>query len=268
MTVSELFHYTTSGALLGLVGAKKFWASKIQHMNDDQEYVKYLTFVRRIVDREFSVDDPSEAAFRDEVFEIVEALKSVNIFSASFTENGDLLSQWRGYCPYGGYSVGFNKSLLQECTIRQGLRFEKCIYTDPKSEPVKDLLEKSFRNHKNTPEGSSQRRSALADIERHILDTAPIYKDVGFAEEAEWRVFSPPLEWSDKRLKVVDIRGRLRPIIEIDAPTDSGELTLDTVYVSPGPDRELRREAAMLLLKSKSAAYRSIKFATVPYNNR
>jgi hypothetical protein len=38
-------------------------------------------------------------------------------YVACFSTKGDLLSQWRAYCPNGGYSLGFDGSTLQSLLV-------------------------------------------------------------------------------------------------------------------------------------------------------
>ena len=51
------------------------------------------------------------------------------IFIASFSEEFDLLSQWRGYCPPNdGICIGFDKEIIKEFCTKNNFKFEKCIY--------------------------------------------------------------------------------------------------------------------------------------------
>ena len=56
-------------------------------------------------------------------------LPNLTPFVASFSENGDQLSQWRAYCPKGnGFSIGFRYSDLSYLLKTTGFRLVKCIY--------------------------------------------------------------------------------------------------------------------------------------------
>jgi hypothetical protein len=37
------------------------------------------------------------------------------VYITCFCEDGDLLSQWRGYADPGGYAIGFDAAELEEC---------------------------------------------------------------------------------------------------------------------------------------------------------
>ena len=55
--------------------------------------------------------------------------ENFSFFVCSFSEERDLLSQWRGYCKNGsGYSLGFALSSLQSCVKRAGFAIKPCVY--------------------------------------------------------------------------------------------------------------------------------------------
>jgi hypothetical protein len=68
------------------------------------------------------------------------------VYVASFTEEGDLLSQWRGYCPKGGFSVGFASNLLSDVANKHDSFLLPCIY-DFKIQ--KKLLEELLATYSN-----------------------------------------------------------------------------------------------------------------------
>ncbi len=62
-------------------------------------------------------------------------------FLISFSFEGDMLSQWRGYCPHGGYSLGFSFDELSEYTAV------------PEGEPQEwSVIPVSYASYDATPE--------------------------------------------------------------------------------------------------------------------
>ncbi len=59
---------------------------------------------------------------------LIQRSKEFHIFVFFLSEKGNLLSQWRGYYPHGGYSIGFNTLAFGKLMEKKGLRFVKCIY--------------------------------------------------------------------------------------------------------------------------------------------
>ena len=148
----NLYHYTDSGGLQGILGPGKgpyqlggfhdkdaesryqgdldlytngkaalFRATDVRYMNDSQELVFGAMIVSerlRAAAGESDVDVPLRSAFLsfahffdpDRVFEW-----PVRCFAVCFCEDGDLLSQWRGYAGgVGGFAIGFPREVLAE----------------------------------------------------------------------------------------------------------------------------------------------------------
>lgn len=273
----NLFHYTSSGAARGMLMNGEVWASKIQHLNDEKEYVQYIDHIERVAKMAFGTNIAEESAFLDDLYEITSSLKSANIFVTSFTEEGDLLSQWRGYCPFGGYSIGLSGDELAAEIDSAGLYFGKAKYNLPEDSETRVLLEAAFRDYRPIYIADPEDEARLAAFDRianDIIREGPRFKHPGFAEEREWRLHSPILDWSDPRMDVVDIRGRLRPIIKVSIPllkfgeVRVGACRITKCVVSPGPDGRLRREGLVLLMRKNDISYEGVEISSTPYNPR
>ncbi|WP_370237558.1 DUF2971 domain-containing protein [Brevundimonas sp.] len=273
----DLFHYTSSGAVRGMLVNGEVWASKIQHLNDEKEYIQYIDHVERVAKASFDPKITEESAYLDDLYEVTASLRSANIFITSFTEEGDLLSQWRGYCPLGGYSIGLSSEGLASAIESSGLYFGKAKYHLPDDNETRELLEAAFRDYRSTynlnPDDDNRLRS-FDRVANDIIREGPKFKHPGFAEEREWRLHSPVLDWEDPRVDVVEIRGRLRPIIKVkihlaeSGTSEPGSCRITKCVVSPGPDGRLRREGILFLLRKNRLAYDSIENSATPYNPR
>jgi hypothetical protein len=137
---TTLYHYTNAAGLLGilkpsfssweddntnlvpqLTKAAQLRASDVRYMNDSQELkfgARY--FAPRLAQAATDESLPDDtrraceglAAFflKADVFDW-----ALRCFAACFCDNGDLLSQWRGYARGaggGGYAIGFNREAL------------------------------------------------------------------------------------------------------------------------------------------------------------
>jgi hypothetical protein len=253
------------------------WASKIQHLNDEKEYIQYIEHVERVGKSSFSKAAPEESSFLDDLYELTSSLMTANIFVTSFTEEGDLLSQWRGYCPAGGYSIGLDVDELIPHIEGSGLYFSKAKYALPEDVETKALLETAFRRYRPIYVDDPQnelRLSAFDEIANEIIREGPRFKHPGFAEEREWRLHSPLLDWSDGRVDVVEIRGRLRPVIKVPLNLLKADQAgaaccrITKCIVSPGPDARLRREGLVVLLNKQKLSYDRVEISTTPYNPR
>ncbi len=68
--------------------------------------------------------------------------ENFSCYVCSFSEESDLLSQWRGYCKDGsGYCLGFMLSSLQSCVSRANFTIKPCIYDErEQTNAIKNLV--------------------------------------------------------------------------------------------------------------------------------
>lgn len=135
----DLYHYSTSAGLLGIVNYGQLWLSNVSFLNDAQEYLYGINLIREVMQAEYAP-----------LFHVpITAGDVAPIFSMSLTQRGDLLSQWRGYCPNGGYSFAFDKQQLNAVLSTENarsptsiLKVGKCIYNkDKQVEYIRERLE-------------------------------------------------------------------------------------------------------------------------------
>lgn len=138
----KLGHYTNTQGLLGIYQTRTLRATNIKFLNDEQEFVHALNLIREII----SNTDSKKAADKIEEFEdfrkkILSKLDSIDeyssesIFTLSFSEKTDLLSQWRGYCPNNdGYCLVIETDkILEAAKIKfDESHFLECIYDNKK----------------------------------------------------------------------------------------------------------------------------------------
>ena len=78
---AQLFHYTSFKRLFDILDGDAFWASRSRFSNDDTEDM--LLDQHWLEKQQYYGDN----------------------YIVCFSQDGDLLSQWRGYCPQGGASI-------------------------------------------------------------------------------------------------------------------------------------------------------------------
>jgi hypothetical protein len=109
-----LYHYTSQTGLLNIIETAELWATKVQYMNDATEFYRALNMARSILDDMIGqtlIETPVTA--HAQLKRSLAGLEGINIFAACFCEDGDLLSQWRGYSESGGgASIGFGSAKL------------------------------------------------------------------------------------------------------------------------------------------------------------
>ena len=112
-----LYHYTSLSGLLGILSSGELRASDVRYMNDSAELRHTLDLVTSHVTRRIVAGTDSPDLLDQFLAWLSHRIVGGSLlFGASFRENGNLLSQWRGYSGHGkGVSLGFNPRWLLHC---------------------------------------------------------------------------------------------------------------------------------------------------------
>jgi hypothetical protein len=257
-----LFHYTSSAGLAGIIESGKVWTSKITYLNDNSELQLALDYIKNEIKlqkkgvRATRTKEELEAMSRSLAY-----IDTVNVSVASFTEMGNQLSQWRGYCQIGnGYSLGFNGAKLrQKVHEKDGFHLLPCIYDEEQHK----RLAKELVDHYPTQD--------LRDLKKTFSDAvlfyAPLIKSATFREEREWRLITPPLSYVDGSFR--QGAHSLIPYWEFEIDLEN---TLEKVIVGPTPEPQLAslavqglaiKKELVRLLKDSCILYSKIPFRKI-----
>lgn len=192
-----LYHYTSLDGLFGILEDEKIWASKIHYLNDSSEFSYAVSLLRGYLWERLRRDNTLQTVVNRIRVELENSI-NMHIFVCSFTEKGDLLSQWRAYSGNSvGFSIGFKVKKLIELATKEGFYLHKCIYN--KKEQIRIIEGYGCRILKELKSND--------DLEfwgQHIaefLRIAPLLKNRHFKEEAEWRLISRPKMSSSENFK-------------------------------------------------------------------
>lgn len=287
-----VFHYTTIQGLLGIINNKSIWATNTLYLNDASElhYAKDLLKQELTVFRgthpEFlraeKLDESLGHFFLETLEDNINALlpsQHMGFFVCSFSEDGDLLSQWRGYCgDGGGFSLGFRLSHLKTCAEKARFSIKKCIYDQDKQiSEIRQLLanlaatfnrEISYSNDKQQA-WDEKGKQLLADFFLKFIKLAPFLKHPKFAEEKEWRIMVtlktniilPKMKFRAGNTMVV-------PYLEMPLPLQGKNLDIDQIFVGPTSDRTLSATAVEMLLRTQGIDNSQVNCSTIPYRTQ
>jgi hypothetical protein len=251
-----LYHYTTPAGLLGIIDKKEIWASHTQYLNDQREFQHAVGIIQQEIAAMKKVRQHDQ--HRDLLDEMASVLKdsgSVNVCVCSFSEDGDILSQWRAYSGGGaGFSIGFSGQFLRAASEGQGFWLVKCIYDEADQRSWMRALITDVLNENTQEELSGGRdegtRILGGNLAAYLNRYSPILKHKAFAEEKEWRIISRPLS---STLDGFDFRpgpGMLIPYYKIPLATDRQAFRIEEIIVGPTPhSRQSRRSLQSLLVK-------------------
>ena len=277
-----LYHYTSLEGLLGIIGSKSIWATNILYLNDASELdyairlfrEQVINFQKKIGNAAYLV----EWFFKTLIEYIDNSISSDNyaFFVCSFSEQDDLLSQWRGYCPKGiGLSLGYKLNDLQKSVKEYASLIRRCIYNEEEQvNEINKLIEKTYckfttemnQNHKNIYRIILNKSSL--DFYTEFMRLAPNFKHPKFIGEEEWRIVTRV----DTRDKIEMIKFRsgqsmVVPYIEIPLPKEGENLIINKIVVGPTHDPELSKASVEMLLKSKNVKFDEVQYSTIPYRN-
>jgi hypothetical protein len=188
-----LWHYTDSAGLRGILSAAEIWATHFAHTNDTEE----LRFGHDMVARAFAESGIPSTGLEGELvarlrqaWARAEMLPTVPFYIAAFCDDeGNSLSQWRGYGAFGaGYSIGF-----RDLVPRDSLMLVR--YPDPRNidgYAVAMIKETVARGAALL--GTNPPPELLDVFQEHLLNALVLLalraKHRAFLDEREWRLVS------------------------------------------------------------------------------
>ena len=264
-----IYHYTTLDALLDIIKSKSLWTSEIMCLNDSKEFILALSIAQKLINEKGVFPNV------DSIFPFLKNAYRPYIFVCSFSVNGDLLSQWRGYGnTSSSISIGFNSSILRKNAEEQTYELLKCIYEpNVQQDLIYNIIDSSLAENEETQFESPYVKSLTYDKEVNriikliniLVAYSPIIKDKGFTEEAEWRLIS----CGNKERKISFRNGPsfLIPYSYFDLG-ELGEI-IKEVIIGPTPYPDISEQSLAKLLKmNKLDSFVKVQKSEIPYRSR
>lgn len=206
MNPSVVYHYCSTDTFFKIVEKSQLRMFNIMKSNDSLEVTYCLDEFRKalkIACIKHKTENPENGAFREffESLDIDSVIDSVNnesltYYAICFSEDGDLLSQWRGYADDAkGIAIGFNTQMLKKSTDYKNFKYNPIQYqiSNVKDDLIKYILSKFKSVHCDSVLPSRQDyENALQDITSAMVYNAVFYKSPAFKEEKEWRLVYYP----------------------------------------------------------------------------
>jgi hypothetical protein len=252
-----LYHYTSAEGLSGILKDKLVRATVATYLNDSREYVHGVDIAKDLIKSrlagqydDLSRDFNSYVEYRLDHANDGNDGRQICVFSLS--KNGDLLSQWRGYCPMsGGYSLGFDTKALLPHLERQKFRLAQCEYERKKQkklvEPVLDEAVKDFRDLPTTESLQVRLNKVIEGVFiKKFSRIAPLLKDDAFSQEEEWRAVSELI--SHRGLKYRIKSSLAIPYYPLNVCEPDGFWPLKEIIVGPMANQPLAEDGVKVML--------------------
>lgn len=277
---SILFHYTTPIGLLGISQSKKIWATDLRFLNDKKEFQHSLDITNSILEGFYKVDD-NPKKLKGLNYDFVEFVRinlrekwNPKVYVASFTEEGDLLSQWRGYCSKGGFSIGFHFNSLFQIAKKHDSFLLPCVYDFKiQNKILEELLVVHSKKYDEAIKDNNQKnsdelaRSISNEFIIRLFAIAPILKHESFREEKEWRIVSSILR-AIPDIKFRASESNIIPYIEISLCKNEEEIEFKQVFIGPASINHYSEEAvSQLLRKNQMPQNAAIRLSSAPYRS-
>ncbi len=216
MKENEVYHYTDVNGFISIMKNRELWASHIAFMNDKMEFLHGKGLFIDEINKMIAKSSGEEKQLWVELIENLEGEKSSgfysragkDIFSLSFSCNGDSLEMWRGYGRKSGIAIGFkaeadcldaNMFLVRKDvydknherveTEKQNFSLSKICYNKHEKEKlVKEVIDMGINCYRhNLYKGEDAKKRAIDLLSDMIFYFNPLLKHEGFEGEEECR---------------------------------------------------------------------------------
>ncbi|HHW34152.1 MAG TPA: DUF2971 domain-containing protein [Paracoccus solventivorans] len=198
---AHLFHYTSAEGLIGIVTSGCFWLSDSNYLNDTQELKEFADYIENVIFN-MAVNEGNSLTLKCEderryLQELGKHARSAwpGIFIASFTEERDLLSQWRAYCrANAGYSIGVPTETLYRSARAREFWLVPCVYDHrEKFIAAREVVEFFLNQLREGKCGVEPSEEIVQSFRLTVTRYGAVFKHRAFSEEKEWRIISSPM---------------------------------------------------------------------------
>ena len=252
-----------------MIKEESVWATDVRYLNDSQEFQYALDLAVSVISQLKPQLLPSDTPLVQEFERAIETAPRVRMYAASFSEDPDLLSQWRAYCPpSGGFAIGFRPQILMEAAE---CLLIPCVYDDTRqSTLVHELIGVLLNDFRAAPqEEEPERWKRLVGLNLEFLSglimLATVLKHPSFKEEREWRLVLRGRVEPEPRVSYREGRSGIVPYMPLRIRRNDGSLRIDEIVVGPNPHIELAKQAVISFLRASGVTHDGVRTSIVPY---
>jgi hypothetical protein len=272
-----LYHYTSGNGLIEIIKSGELWSTQVNCLNDASEFLYTMARLQERAKTLLASPQPDDIKFLLET--IITELKrpvrgALGWFVACFTEDGDDLSQWRGYGGgEGGYSIEFDSIHLRGMSHQQQVFLGKIEYDEVKQNAFfDDLLKQTISffldgiEKQRAPTREDWANDFLACWSWHVALFAPMIKHPKFKEEREWRLLYPFNDEAIPRMRYLQRSSMLTKHVPIRLmmQDEKPRLPLKSVIVGPCRHVDISKISVGDLLRTYEYAV-SVFATKIPY---
>lgn len=246
-----LYHYCSNNAFHSIIENRRIWLSSLSLSNDSMEGKLVAEILARI-----AKDDGLDQAATERLQKLVSGLEQViDGLGFCLSQDGDLLSQWRGYAADAtGVSIGFSRDYLEQLAEanraqeKPGFTLQRVEYDleiqesliKPTYIEIKKLInegafkfpgKRSLLDARGDDEVKRDNEKIKSAFSRLSMTVLPLFaklfllKTSAFREEREWRLISYFVKTGDDMCSFRALNDRIVPYREFELlESESGSI--------------------------------------------
>jgi len=261
-----LYHYTDLNGILGIFNTKSLWASNAFFLNDSSE-ISYGLNLSHDLFNNFYQSLKSEKAkniLKNLYDDYSGFVLSSNLFLVSFCEDGDLLSQWRGYALNSdGISLRFNLQVIR--TLPQ-INLYKVVYNKDEQSKIVNFLFVLLEDLMDYLE-KTKTKSFLHYFNYWITIFTTIiltFKDNSFSEEKEWRlIYNHNAVGNNKSIEYRIRNNYILPYIKIEKLNLMN--LISSILIGPSSNNQIITKSIKYFLDEKKYEHITVDNSRIPY---
>jgi hypothetical protein len=256
MANSDYGHYTSQSGLIEIISSETLWATNIKFLNDEQEFQHALELIRGLIPKsKITPDHRDHAVYSQFIEQIEKELNSLDryvtesIYTFSFSQEIDLLSQWRGYCSdNNGFCLVFDieKTFEHVKEKHPNVHLMECVYeTNVKEKKIKEVLN-NYWSQFFSASTKEKKKNIIDQLAKDVTLLASYFKHPSFSEEKEKRIVVILEFPAHSGLQFRTGRFSLIPFISLPVP----RLCIKKICIGPTANKELAKRALEMFLET------------------
>jgi len=228
-------------------------------LNDSEEYVNAREFIKQWLDNRVASDKKLRSIVSAYAGQLFHGITPCHAYIASFSMDGDSLSQWRGYCPNRqGVAIGFHPKALSSDELdltaggdkSVGTSLLKCVYTQKeKAKLLEDRLNHFLKSVTEHSGADSMDPGLFLGALTEVCSF--FFKNESFFEEREWRLLVRCMNRDVPQRKFHMGRSTLVPHLQINLRKNASFDFIKEIVIGPTSNPSLAVMGVKALLDSR-----------------
>ena len=268
---THVYHYTTLEGFKSIVMTNELWATHVGVLNDSEEITHAARLTRDILHGVTRPLDPAQSEFKQTVLRVLDEMidtpsglmgglsaKLFNFFVVSFSADGDLLSQWRGYgSKLAPIAIEYDFTRLYGAKVHDRLQpmfqLANVVYDDQRKHLVLNTLVELILEALQ-----GQDPSLFTFFVYTLLFHFPQFKHSSFKGENEFRYIYYRFNKPDPEGLKLDFRARDNVLLPYAHTVLDGQWPITKILVGPTVDQDATLRSVQYFVTHQQSPYNEI----------